>query len=182
MRVHALVFATLVFAAGSASAQGRAPAAAQGQSPAAAQGQAAPSIKTFASSSEIMSLVEKAKSERKPDQPLVVEPILSLAPYRAQIEYRPARAPAALHEKDAELMYVLEGAGNIVMGGELVDGKRTNAANLSGTSIEGGDSHAVKPGDFVFVPQNTPHQVEPTGGAPIVLVTMHVPRPVDWNR
>jgi mannose-6-phosphate isomerase-like protein (cupin superfamily) len=138
-------------------------------------------MKTFISSSEVASLVEKAKAGRKPDQPLVAEPILSLAPYRAQIEYRPARAPAALHEKDAELMYVLEGAGNIVTGGKLVDEKRTNAANLTGTSIEGGHSQAVKQGDFVFVPQNTPHQVEPTGGAAIVLVTMHVPRPVDWN-
>lgn len=149
---------------------------------ASAQQPASPPMKTFASSSEIASLVEKAKADRKADQPLVAEPILSLAPYRAQIEYRPARAPAAVHEKDAELMYVLEGAGNIVTGGKLVEEKRTNAANLSGTSIEGGRSQAVKPGDFVIVPENTPHQVEPTGGAPIVLITMHVPRPVDWNR
>jgi mannose-6-phosphate isomerase-like protein (cupin superfamily) len=172
MRVHSLVFAMLALAAASASAQ--APSGAQ--APAAA----AP-MKTFVSSSEIAALVDKAKAERKPNQPLVVEPILLLAPYRAQIEYRPARAPAAVHEKDAELMYVLEGEGNIVTGGKLVDEKRTNAANLTGTSIEGGHSQAVKPGDYVFVPQSTPHQVEPTGGAAIVLVTMHVPRPVDWN-
>jgi mannose-6-phosphate isomerase-like protein (cupin superfamily) len=138
-------------------------------------------MQTFISSSEVTALVEKAKEERKPGQALVAKPILSLAPYRAQIEYRPARAPAAVHEKDAELMYVLEGAGNIVTGGKLVDEKRTNAANLSGTSIEGGHSQAVKQGDFLIVPQSTPHQVEPTGGAPIVLVTMHVPRPVDWK-
>ncbi len=142
----------------------------------------APPQKTFVSSSEVEGLVAKAKAERKPDQPLVAEPILSLAPYRAQIEYRPALAPAALHEKDAELMYVLQGTGNIVTGGKLVNEKRTNAANLTGTSIESGHSQAVKPGDYVFVPENTPHQVEPTGGAPIVLVTMHVPRPVDWGR
>jgi mannose-6-phosphate isomerase-like protein (cupin superfamily) len=87
-----------------------------------------------------------------------------------------------LHEKDAELMYVLEGVGNIITGGKLVNERRNNALNLSGSSIEGGHSQAVAPGDFVFVPENTPHQVEPTGGAPIVLVTLHVPRPVDWDR
>lgn len=147
-----------------------------------AQQPAAPAMKTFISSGEVQALIGKAKADRKGDQPLVAEPILSLAPYRALLEYRPALAPAALHEKDAELMYVLQGTGNIVTGGKLVDETRTNAANLRGTSITGGHSQAVSPGDFVFVPQNTPHQVEPTGGAPIVLITMHVPRPVDWGR
>lgn len=144
--------------------------------------QASTPPKTFASSSEIMGLIGKAKADRKGEQPLVVEPILSLAPYRALLEYRPALAPAALHEKDAELMYVLEGTGNIVTGGKLVNEKRNNAHNLSGSSIENGHSQAVKKGDYVFVPENTPHQVEPTGGAPIILVTLHVPRPVDWDR
>ena len=143
---------------------------------------APPPVKTFISSAEVSGLIAKAKADRKGDQPLVAEPILSLAPYRALLEYRPALAPAALHEKDAELMYVLEGTGNIVTGGKLVNEKRNNANNLSGTSIEGGHSQAVSKGDFVFVPQNTPHQVEPTGGAPIVLITMHVPRPVEWDR
>jgi mannose-6-phosphate isomerase-like protein (cupin superfamily) len=139
-------------------------------------------MKTFVSSTEISALLAKAKADRKADQPLVVEPILSLAPYRALLEYRPALAPAALHEKDAELMYVLEGRGNIVTGGKLVNEKRNNAHNLSGTSIESGHSQAVTKGDYVFVPENTPHQVEPTGGAPIILITLHVPRPVDWDR
>jgi mannose-6-phosphate isomerase-like protein (cupin superfamily) len=141
---------------------------------------AAPPMKNFIATPEIMALVEKAKADRKPDQPLVAEPILSLAPYRAQIEYRPAVSPAAVHEKDAELMYVLEGTGTIVTGGKLTQEKRTNAANLSGVSIEGGKGQAVAKGDFFFVPENTPHQVTPTGGAPIVLITMHVPRPVAW--
>ncbi len=144
--------------------------------------QAAGPEQTFISASQITALIAKAKADRKGDQPLVAEPILSLAPYRALLEYRPALAPAAFHEQDAELMYVLEGQGNIVTGGKLVNEKRNNAHNLSGTSIEGGHSQAVKKGDYVFVPQNTPHQVEPTGGAPIVLITMHVPRPVDWDR
>src|SRR3954469_16871620 len=86
--------------------------------------------RTFMNHSEIAGLVDKAKTDRKGDAPLVSEPILSMAPYRAQLEYRPATAPAAVHEKDAELMVVLQGAGNIVTGGALVAEKRTNAHNL----------------------------------------------------
>jgi mannose-6-phosphate isomerase-like protein (cupin superfamily) len=142
---------------------------------------AAPAMKTFMNNKEIMSLIDKAKSDRKDNAPLVAEPILSLAPYRAQLEYRPGTSPAAVHEKDAELMVVLEGTGNIVTGGKLVDEKRNNANNLGGSSITGGNSQAVVKGDMLIVPANTPHQVIPTGGAPIVLMTLHVPHPpTNW--
>jgi len=138
---------------------------------------AAPPMKTFMNAKEIMGLVEKAKADRKGAAPLVAEPILSMAPYRAQLEYRPGTSPAAVHEKDAELMVVLEGTGNIVTGGKLVEEKRNNANNLGGSSITGGNSQSVVKGDMLIVPANTPHQVIPTGGAPIVLMTMHVPHP-----
>jgi mannose-6-phosphate isomerase-like protein (cupin superfamily) len=137
--------------------------------------------RTFMNSKEIMGLIDKAKADRKDNAPLVAEPILSLAPYRAQLEYRPGTSPAAVHEKDAELMVVLEGTGNIVTGGKLVEEKRNNANNLGGSSITGGNSQAVVKGDMLIVPANTPHQVIPTGGAPIVLMTLHVPHPpTNW--
>ena len=150
--------------------------AAIGASSALAQ-QNAPPMKTFMSDKDIMGLIEKAKADRKGDAPLVAEPILTLAPYRAQLEYRPGTSPAAVHEKDAELMVVLQGTGNIVTGGKLVDEKRNNANNLGGSSIAGGNSQAVVKGDMIIVPASTPHQVIPTGGAPIVLMTMHVAYP-----
>lgn len=149
--------------------------------PAIAQAAEPAPMRTFMNNKEIMGLIDKAKADRKGDAPLVSLPILSMAPYRAQLEYRPAMAPAALHEKDAELMVVLQGAGNIVTGGKLVDEKRNNANNLSGSSITGGASQTVVVGDMLIVPSNTPHQVIPTGGAPIVLMTMHVPHPpTNW--
>jgi mannose-6-phosphate isomerase-like protein (cupin superfamily) len=136
--------------------------------------QPAPPAKTFMNNKEIMGLIDKAKADRKGDAPLVAEPILSMTPYRAQLEYRPGTSPAAVHVKDAELMVVLEGTGNIVTGGKLVNEKRNNANNLGGSSIDGGNTQAVVK---VIVPANTPHQVIPTGGAPIVLMTLHVPHP-----
>ena len=131
----------------------------------------------FMSHKAILGLITKAKAERKGNAPMVPEPILQLAPYKAQLEYRPGTAPAALHEKDAELFVVLQGKGNILTGGKLVDEKRVNANNLSGSSIAGGDAHNVVVGDMLIVPANTPHQVIPAGKAPIVVMTMHVPYP-----
>lgn len=152
-------------------------------SPAWAQSPASSVISQFMSQKDIMALVDKAKADRKGNAPVTAEPILLLAPYRAQLEYRPMDAPAAVHEKDAELMVVLQGTGTIVTEGKLVNEKRVNAYNLSGSSISGGNSHPVVVGDTILIPPNTPHQVTPSGGAPIVLMTMHVPYPPDgWLR
>ena len=138
---------------------------------------AAQMMKTFASSSDVAALIAKAKAERKEGQPTVSEPIMRLPPYNVNLEYRTAVAPAALHEKDAEMFYVIDGSATMVTGGKLVDEKRTNAANLSGSSIEGGMSRKIGKGDFIFVPENTPHGFSSIDGT-LVLMTFHVPRPV----
>jgi mannose-6-phosphate isomerase-like protein (cupin superfamily) len=148
-----------------------------------AQQAAAPPMTAFMSDKDIMALVDKAKADRNGEAPVTAEPILLLTPYRAQLEYRPIGAGAAVHTQDAELMVVLQGAGNIITGGTLVDGKQVNAYNMSGPSIAGGEDHNVVKGDMILIPPNTPHQVTPSGGAPIVLMTMHVPYPPnDWKR
>lgn len=137
---------------------------------------AAPPMNLFTSAQGVQDLIAKAKADRKPDQPLMSEPILVLPPYRANLEYRTAVAPAAVHETESEMMYVIQGTGTIVTGGKLINEKRNNAANLGGTGIEGGKPQALAPGDFLIVPQKTPHQITPSGGGPIVLMTLHVPR------
>jgi|SRR5579863_7839117 mannose-6-phosphate isomerase-like protein (cupin superfamily) len=146
-------------------------------SSAVAQQPAAPPVTVFMNNKDIMALVDKAKADRKGDAAVTAEPILLLAPYRAQLEYRPGSGAAALHEKDAELMVVLDGTGNIITGGKMVDEKRVNAANLTAPSIADGTTRAVVKGDMILIPANTPHQVIATGGAPIVLMTLHMPFP-----
>jgi mannose-6-phosphate isomerase-like protein (cupin superfamily) len=137
--------------------------------------QPAQPTKTFASSSDVAALLAKAKADRKDGQPLVAERILTLAPYAASLEYRSAVGPAAVHEKEAEMFYVIEGSATLMTGGKLANEKRTNAENLTGTAIEGGKSQAVAKGDFVIVPENTPHWFSAIDGT-IVLMSLHVPR------
>src|ERR1700743_1908111 len=89
-----------------------------------AQQAAGPAATVFMSDKDIMALVDKAKADRKGEAPVTAEPILVLAPYKAQLESRPGNAPAAVHTEDAELMVVLQGTGNIITGGKLVDEKK----------------------------------------------------------
>jgi mannose-6-phosphate isomerase-like protein (cupin superfamily) len=122
-------------------------------------------------------LLTKAKAEHKEGQVMVAEHILSLAPYTANLEYRPIDGAVAVHEKEAEMIYVIDGGGTLITGGTVVGEKRTNASNLSGTAIDGGTMRTVGKGDFAIIPEGTPHQFKPAGGA-LVLMTFHVPRPV----
>ena len=146
---------------------------------AAAQQPASPvtAMKTFCSSADVQALISKAKAERKDGQPIVVERVVQLAPYMANLEYRASVGLAAVHEKEAELMYVVDGSGTIVTGGTLVNQTRTNPANLTGSAIDGGTQQKIAKGDFIFIPENTPHWISTIDGT-IVLVSLHVPRPV----
>ena len=166
MRVHVLA---TIFTLAALAALAQQPA---GRNP-------APAPRLFAGSADVTAMMAKAKNERKPDQPNFVQPIVQLAPYNANLEYRVAgvAAPASVHEREAEMFFVVEGAGTLVTGGTLRDEKRTNAENLAGSGIDGGTPRHLAKGDWVMVPEKTAHwftQIEGT----IVLMSIHLPHPV----
>jgi len=133
--------------------------------------------KLFASAGDVTALIARAKSERKPDQPNFVQPIVSLAPYNANLEYRVGglNAPASTHNKDAELFYVVEGRGTVVTGGTLQNERRPNPDNASGTGIDGGASRTITAGDWVLVPEKTPHWFTQIDGT-LVMMSVHLPK------
>src|SRR6267378_1961025 len=135
-----------------------------------------PAAKLFAGSADVTAMIAKARSERKPDQANFAQPIVRLAPHTANLEYRVSgvNAPASVHEREAEMFYVVEGSGTLVTGGTLRDEKRTNADNLSGSAIDGGTPRRVAKGDWVMVPEKTAHwftQIEGT----LVMMSIHLP-------
>ena len=140
-----------------------------------AQQGAPQAVKTYSSAADVMALQAKAKSDRKGDAPLVVERILQLPPINANLEYRASIGPASIHEKEAEIFYVIDGGGTMVTGGKLMNEKRTNAENLTGSGIEGGTPRNVGKGDFIVVPENTPHWFSSINGS-ITMMSLHAPR------
>jgi mannose-6-phosphate isomerase-like protein (cupin superfamily) len=133
--------------------------------------------KTFTTAAEVDAMIARAKKERKPDQANFIQPLLTLAPYAVNLEYRVEGidTPATVHEKEAELICVVEGAGTLMVGGKLVGEKRTNASNLSGTGVEGGTPRHISTGDYIFVPENTPHAFTKTEGR-LIIMSVHIPR------
>ncbi len=176
-----LVLALIAAAVAVAGKPAVAPAAASAASIALPQAPAAQNdasaMNTFSSAADVQALLAKAKAEHKEGQVMVAEHILSLAPYTANLEYRPIDGAVAVHEKEAEMVYVIDGGGTLITGGTVVGEKRTNAANLSGTAIDGGTMRTIAKGDFAIIPEGTPHQFKPANGL-LVMMTLHVPRPV----
>jgi mannose-6-phosphate isomerase-like protein (cupin superfamily) len=130
--------------------------------------------KTYAAAAEITALL--ATLAAKPPAPMLGAGVLHLDPYQANLEYRTTVGSAAIHEKEAELFFVLEGAGSLVTGGTLVAPKRHND-NVMGTAITGGTTQKVAKGDVFIVPENTPHWFNAIDGK-LVLISFHVPRTV----
>jgi mannose-6-phosphate isomerase-like protein (cupin superfamily) len=146
-------------------------AMAQAQLPAAAP--PAAGLNAMATSADVQALI--AKAQAMPARPVIVQSIAGAGPYRVAMEYRKGPATASVHEAEGELDYVIDGAGSFVYGGTLVDSKRTNPTNLSGSGIEGGTKTRVAKGDWVILPPNTPHQTIPDDGVAVVLMTFHIP-------
>ncbi|HYA17229.1 MAG TPA: hypothetical protein VEF06_07175, partial [Bryobacteraceae bacterium] len=75
--------------------------------------------RTFTSAADVEAMIAKAKSERKADQPNFIQPLLRLAPYTVNLEYRVEGidTPATVHETEAELICVVDGAATFTTGG-----------------------------------------------------------------
>ena len=136
-----------------------------------------PATKTFSSASDVAAMMAKAKSDRKPDQPNYIQQILQAAPYNVNLEYRVQGIDTNpnIHEAEAELIYVVDGAGVLTMGGTLKDQKRVNAKNLTGSKLEGGTPRRIAKGDYALVPEMTPHSFTQVEGT-LVIMSVHMPR------
>jgi mannose-6-phosphate isomerase-like protein (cupin superfamily) len=130
---------------------------------------APPELKTYTSAADVQALIAQKKAG----------PLLAAAPYTVNMEYRATVGAAAVHEREAEIFYIIAGTGTLVTGGKLVNETRSNPTNLSGTAVEGGSSRTVSKGDFILVPEGTPHWFSAIGGNGVLVdMSIHVPRPV----
>ncbi|MGD9906474.1 MAG: cupin domain-containing protein [Vicinamibacterales bacterium] len=112
------------------------------------------------------------------DRPSAAVRVFTLAPYNVNVEQRQPRAQgASLHEAQAELFYVIDGAATLLTGGTIPNATRTGT-NLAGTTIENGVRTPFAKGDFLIVPSGLPHQfVDIT--APLHLMSIYLPNPPD---
>lgn len=78
-----------------------------------------------------------------------------------------------VHQKDADIMYVLKGSATIVTGGKQLDGKTVASDEIRGTQLDGGEAHNLVPGDVLIIPHGEPHWFKEVKG-PLLYFTVKV--------
>ena len=142
-----------------------------------AHAQTPPDPTGVATSAEVKTLIARMAHDIKPTEDMLYRPLLTQAPpYTVAVEYWVRPKQAAAHLTEAELVYVLEGSGTLVSGGTMPDAHHWYGETNGGT-ISGGNTRPLKPGDVVLVPEGVPHWFGIDGGK-LVLLTMHMPRPL----
>jgi glc operon protein GlcG len=77
--------------------------------------------------------------------------------YMVHASRREKPGMAEIHTRDADIVYVLDGAATLITGGTAVDAKVTEPDELRGSSISGGETRQLKKGDVIIVPAGVPH-------------------------
>lgn len=84
-------------------------------------------------------------------------PLIEVGAYKVHASRREQAGQAEVHERDTDIIYVLEGSATLVTGGAVVKGMTTAPDEIRGSAIEGGEARRLVKGDVLIVPEGTPH-------------------------
>jgi hypothetical protein len=106
------------------------------------------------------------------DQMLAVDSLGNFGPtHNSVMVYRAANGEAEFHENAADYTIIEAGAGDLILGGSVVDARVTGPGEIRGSSVEGGTTYHVGPGDIINIPAKTTHQMTvPPGGSVTYIV------------
>ena len=71
--------------------------------------------------------------------------------------HRDKAGQVEVHDKETDVIYMVDGEATFVTGGTMIGGKVTKAGQSMGTDIKGGDTHHLTKGDVIVVPAGVPH-------------------------
>ena len=71
--------------------------------------------------------------------------------------HRDKAGQVEVHDKETDVIYVIEGEATFVTGGTAVGLRQTKAGQSIGTEVKDGEAHHLTKGDVIVVPAGTPH-------------------------
>ena len=81
-----------------------------------------------------------------------------------------------VHDKEMDVIYVVDGTATFVSGGKIVGAKNSRPDQWLGTDITGGTTQKLVKGDVIVVPAGTPHWFKEVPG-PISYYVVKVVKP-----
>ena len=98
------------------------------------------------------------------DQKFAWEALGTYENHLVGISHREGDGSAELHETQVDILIVQTGEATLIVGGTMLEPKTVKAHEVRGTSIEGGETKSLVPGDIVHIPANVPHQLKISNG------------------
>jgi glc operon protein GlcG len=84
--------------------------------------------------------------------PLVTRPDLLVSG-----SHREAAGQVEVHDKETDVLYIVDGEATFVAGGKMVGGKVTRPGQWLGSDITGGETRHIAKGEVFVVPAGVPH-------------------------
>ena len=91
-----------------------------------------------------------------------------------EISHREVSGKVELHKIKADVIVIQTGTATLVTGGEMLDPKDTGPNEVQGSSIKGGVSREIGPGDVIESPPGVPHQFLLAPGTQITYLVVKV--------
>jgi mannose-6-phosphate isomerase-like protein (cupin superfamily) len=91
-----------------------------------------------------------------------------------EISHREVSGKVELHKVKADVIVIQTGTATLVTGGEMLDPKDTAPNEVQGSSIKGGVSREIGPGDVIEIPAGVPHQFLLAPGTQITYLVVKV--------
>jgi len=106
------------------------------------------------------------------------ETLADYGDHRFRLLYRDADGLPEQHDNTVDVVIVQSGEGTLVLGGKMINLKAgPGPGEYVGTGIEGGERHALAPGDLVHIPAKIPHNFLVAKGKHITYVLVKFPAP-----
>ena len=83
--------------------------------------------------------------------------LASTKEYTVSGAHRNGPGQVEVHDKETDILYVIDGEATFVTGGTMVGGKMSKAGQWLGSDITGGQTHHLVKGDVVTIPAGMPH-------------------------
>ena len=71
--------------------------------------------------------------------------------------HREVAGKVEVHDKETDVLYIVDGEATFVFGGQMVGGKVTAPGQWQGSDITGGQAHHIAKGDVFVIPAGIPH-------------------------
>ena len=84
-------------------------------------------------------------------------PLVNASDLLVSGSHRDKAGQVEVHDKETDVIYMVDGDATFVTGGTAVGLKSTRPGQSIGTDIKGGETHKLTKGDVIVVPAGTPH-------------------------